>query len=364
MQDVLHIFINYIIPATILLGVLILVHELGHLIVAKRVGVRVLKFSLGFGPKIAGKKIGETEYVVSIFPLGGYVKPLGESREEKVAEEDLPYSMNTQSVSKRFAILVAGSLFNILFAILVITGIYMYGVPMLIPKVGQVLEDTPAFYAGIQPGDIVEAVNGRKIESWDELTGEIEQSGGNTLVFYLRRGDESRVVSVTPQIAFVTNMLGIEETTYRIGISASTARENFATKRYGPLSSLSQSLYDTLKMAKITVYGLGIFISSPIERKDDIGGPIMIGKLAGDFAQVSLISFLHLMAIISISLGVLNLLPIPILDGGHIFFLGIEAMKGSPLSLKSMEIAQQIGLLLLLSLMVFVFYNDILRFFS
>lgn len=364
MEAILNVFIGYIIPAVILLGVLIFVHELGHLVAAKRVGVRVLKFSLGFGPAIWKKQIGETQYLLSIFPLGGYVKPLGESPTEKVPEEDLPYAMNTQSIPKRFVILVAGSLFNILFAVIVIAIIYMYGVPMLLPKVGAVLEDSPASHAGMQAGDLIEAINDRKIESWDDLTAQIKQTGGETVVFHVRRAEERKTVSVTPEVAVVTNIFGKEETTYRIGISASTSPDSFVTKRYNPFSALWLSLYDTATMAKLTIYGLGIFISSPVERKDDVGGPIMIGKLAGDFAQVSIVSFFHLLAIISISLGVLNLLPIPILDGGHIFFLGIEAIKGSPLSMKSMEIAQQVGLTLLLCLMLFVFYNDIMRFFS
>lgn len=363
MENIVSVFVNYVIPATILLGVLIFVHELGHFIVAKCAGVRVLKFSLGFGPKLIGRKIGETEYLISMLPLGGYVKPLGESPDEEIAEADKPYSLNSQSVPKRFAILAAGSVFNLLFAFLLFSGIYMVGMPMMTPHVGAVLEDSPALRAGLKAGDRVESVDGTPVELWDELSQLIEKSQGRTLALKVRRGGEQMFFSVTPEPAASKNLLGEPVQAYKIGISPSAGEEGQIVKRYNPLVALWKGLEDTGKWSKLTLLGMGVLIKSPIERRKDIGGPLLIGKLAGDFAQAGFLSFFLLMAMISVNLGVLNLLPVPILDGGHLFFLLIEAVKGSPVNVKMMEVAQQIGLVLLLSLMAFVFYNDITRMF-
>lgn len=362
LKDLLEIFRYYLIPASVLLGILIFVHEFGHFIVAKIVGVRVLKFSLGFGPKIIGKKIGETEYVLSALPLGGYVKPLGESPDDPVAEQDKPFSMSHQSILKRFAIVVAGSLFNIMFATLLFSIIYMAGIPMLIPKVGNVLDDTPAQQAGLQEGDLIVSINGQKIELWEELSQLIETSEGRQLQLGVKRNGQIASMKLVPQRTTAPDVFGRDRQTYKIGIVNATSKDAFINKKYNPTIALWKSLKDTWKWSKLTFVGIGMLIRSPIERRKDIGGPILIGKLAGDFAAVGFLSFVLLMAMISVNLGVLNLLPIPILDGGHIFFLLLEAIKGKPISLKKMEIAQQIGLAILLTLMIFVFYNDIDRF--
>jgi regulator of sigma E protease len=359
--ELVEIFRHYVIPASVLLGLLIFVHEFGHFIVAKIVGVRVLKFSLGFGPKIIGKKIGDTEYVLSALPLGGYVKPLGEGPDESIAEEDKPYSLSHQSIPKRFAIIAAGSGFNIMFATFLFSIIYMVGTPMLIAKVGKVLDDAPAKTAGIKEGDIIVSVSGKKIELWQELSQSIESSGGKEIVLTVKRNGDFATFSLAPRMTVTQDFFGQERQSYKIGIVNATSKDAFITKSYNPAIALWKSLGDTLKWSKLTLIGIGMLIKSPIERRKDIGGPILIGKLAGEFAEVGLFSFILLMAMISVNLGVLNLLPIPILDGGHIFFLFLEAIKGKPISLKKMEIAQQIGLAILLSLMIFVFYNDIDR---
>lgn len=362
MENIIGIFLNYIVPATILLGILIFVHELGHFIAAKKSGVRVLKFSLGFGPKLIGKKIGDTEYLLSMLPFGGYVKPLGETPDEPVSEEDKPFSLTHQSLPKRFAVLAAGSVFNILFAFLIFSCVYMIGMPQLTTKIGGVMDDSPAKHAGIQEGDIIESVDGTKVELWEELTRCVEQSNGKELMLLIRRGDRSITCTLTPKATLAQNMLGEMVNTYKIGIINSGADDSRTLKRYNPAVAFWKGAEETYKWSKMTLLGIGVLIKSPVERRKDIGGPILIGKLAGDFAQVSILSFVLLMAMISVNLGVLNLLPIPILDGGHLFFLLIEAIKGSPLSIKKMEIAQQIGLALLAMVMAFVFYNDITRF--
>ena len=362
MDNIFGIFNGYVVPATILLGVLIFVHELGHFITAKMIGVKVLKFSLGFGPKLVGKKIGDTEYLISLLPLGGYVKLLGETPDDPVADKDKPFSLNSQSIPKRFAVLAAGSISNLLFAVFVFAFIYIIGTPMLIPRVGQVVEGSPAEIAGIKSGDIVKSVNGKKIELWDELLDIVGKSKGEELTLEIIRNGQDYDTVLSPRLVPAKDIFGDPVEKYRIGIASSTTEESFIIKKYNPVVALWKGIEDTCKWSKLTLMGMGMLVSSPIERRNDIGGPILIGKLAGDFAQASFLSFVLLMAMISVNLGVLNLLPIPILDGGHIFFLVIEAVKGSPLSISKIEFAQRIGLVLLLLIMVFVFYNDITRF--
>ncbi len=363
MEQFIQGIISYAVPATVLLGILIFVHELGHFIVAKLCGIRVLKFSLGFGPTLIGKKMGETEYVISLLPLGGYVKPLGESPEEPVSEEDKPFSLNHQSIPRRFAVLAAGSFFNILFAALIFTFVYMIGIPGLTARVGSVVEGSPADKAGIREGDLITAINGAPVELWDDLSRHVKSSKGGELLIEISRNGSVLSTSLIPEISDDKNIFGEDVKSFKIGVMSSASEDAVITVRYPPHIALWKGFADTVKWSKLTLMGLGIMAKSPVERRKDIGGPILIGKLAGDFAKVGLLSFVMLMAMISVNLGVLNLLPIPILDGGHIFFLIIEAIKGSPVSMKKMEIAQQIGLAVLLLIMALVFYNDITRFY-
>lgn len=361
MEQVFQLIIHYVLPATVLLGVLIFVHECGHFTVAKLCGVRVLKFSIGFGPKLFGRTFGETEYVLSLLPLGGYVKPLGEGPDEEIAEEDRPYSLTHQSIPVRFAVLVAGSLFNLLFAAVVFSVMYMVGIPTLTATVGQVMPDSPAARAGLQEGDRIESIDGLVIESWEDLSRHVHLSHGAPVILQVRRHGREVQFQLRPEETETLSPFGEPMQSYKIGITSSTAETAVVTRRYNPVVAVWKGVQDTWKWSKMTIVGIGVMLKSPVERRKDIGGPILIGKLAGDFARVSIMSFVMLMAMISVNLGVLNLLPIPILDGGHIFFLCIEAAKGSPVNIRKMEIAQQIGLAVLLTLMVFVFYNDITR---
>jgi regulator of sigma E protease len=350
----------YIVPTAILLGILIFVHEFGHFLVAKLCGVRILKFSLGFGPRILGKKIGDTEYRISALPLGGYVKPLGESPDEPVAEEDKPFSLTHQSIPQRLAIIAAGSVFNIAFACLLFTIIFMVGTPMLTPRVGQVLDNSPAQRAGLQQGDRIVAVNGQSVELWEELSRIIEKSGGTSLTLAVERAGKMLTVELVPELSAAKDMLGQERKSYKIGIVAATAKEAVKVKRYDPVSAVFKGVYQTWHISHLTLLSFIKIIQRAIPA-ETLGGPIRIAEVAGEFAEAGMVSFFSLMAIISVNLGVLNLLPIPILDGGHILFLLVEALKGSPLSMKKMEIAQQIGLAIIVLVMMFVFYNDIAR---
>ncbi|MBW1645311.1 MAG: RIP metalloprotease RseP [Deltaproteobacteria bacterium] len=353
-----------VISAIVVLGILIFVHELGHFLVAKLCGVRVLVFSLGFGPRLCGCRWGETEYVLSAVPLGGYVKMLGEGKEDEsvpeLAPEDEPYSYAAKKPWQRLAIVFAGPFTNIVFAALLFGLVYFFGVPSLNTKIGEVNPDLPAFAAGIEAGDRVLAINGTRVENWEELSRLIKKSRGDLLTIELQRGDEVVTVKVRPKKIESRNIFGEPVVTYVVGITA--AGETNILK-YPPGRALVAGMVETWKIAKLTLVSFVKLIERVIPAKT-LGGPIMIAQMAGQQAKAGLLNLLYFMGIISINLGILNLFPVPILDGGHIVFILIEMVRGKPVSVKKMEIAQQIGLFILISLMVYVFYNDLTRIFT
>ncbi|MGO9017939.1 MAG: RIP metalloprotease RseP [Syntrophobacteraceae bacterium] len=350
--------LTILLSTAIVLGILIFVHELGHFLVAKRSGVTVLRFSLGFGPKIFGITRGATEYCLSLIPLGGYVKMLGEDSEEELSPSERAGAFSEQSVMKRLAIVVAGPLSNFVLAIILFTFLFAFsGIHELAPEIGSVNPGSPAEQAGLQAGDRVVSIDGRPIATWEDLSETIEKLGSNPLNIRLKRADAEIAVTVTPKIDEVKNLFG--ETIRRplIGIAAS---ESTIVRSVNPLAAGYYALvrtYDLSRLFFLTVVKL-------IERivpLNTLGGPILIAQMAGKQAQKGVLDLLNFMAFISVNLAVLNLLPIPVLDGGHIFFFLIEAVLGRPLSLKKIAIAQKVGLLALLSLMVVVFYNDLMR---
>jgi regulator of sigma E protease len=348
----------YIIPFIIVLGVLIFFHELGHFLLAKLFKVKVLKFSLGFGPKIIGKTIGETEYVISAFPLGGYVKLLGESGDEDVAPEDMSRAFSSQSVYHRIAIAAAGPLFNFLLAFLLFTGIYVTsGYPIIAPEVGKVRPDSPAAEAGIQKGDVIESIEGTKIERWSQIKQFVDRKQDQGLTMVLRRGAKRFTITVVPREEVVTNIFGEEVKSALIGIVTSGKTEQI---RLGFFSAIKEGAVKTWEITWLTLVVLVKLIQGVVPLKT-VGGPIMIGQLAGDIARENFSYLVPFMAVISVNLAILNLLPVPVLDGGMILFFLIEIIAGRPISIKKREMAQKIGLFVLLLLMVFVFYNDLLR---
>jgi regulator of sigma E protease len=347
-----------VVSVIILLGVLIFVHELGHFLVAKWSGVGVLKFSLGFGPKLLGRKMGETEYVLSAIPLGGYVKMLGESEsEEDLSPEDEERSFLKQPVSKRIAIVSAGPLFNFFFAVFAFALVYAIGVPVPTSMVGTVQEGSPAFEADIRGGDVIVAINGREISRWSELASAVSESDGERLKVRIDRGNKIFDVSVAPQPVTTTNVFGEEIDTYRIGVGIS---DETVIEQKGPVSALSSGVGQTWEWTKLTCLGIVKILQGVVSPRE-LGGPILIAQMAGTQVRKGLVPFIFLMAVLSVNLGVLNLLPLPVLDGGHIAFFLIEAVTGKAVGIRWKEIAQQVGFFLLILLMLFVFYNDIAR---
>jgi regulator of sigma E protease len=349
-----------IISAIIVLGVLVFVHELGHFLLAKRLGVGVLTFSLGFGRKLIGRKIGETQYQISAVPLGGFVKLIGENPEEEVKEEDRSRSFSNQPVWKRALIVSAGPFFNFFLAVALFSTVNLFGIPFFPSKIGEVSPGLPAEKAGLKKGDLALSVNGEGVSKWDDLSRIIRNSKGETLTIKVKRDGEAFEVKVTPQSSKVKNLFGEEVSIYMIGITPS---EDVLVEKVNPFIAIGMGFAQTWNGIKLTLVSIVKLIQRVIPAKT-IGGPILIAQLAGEQAKRGVLSFVLFMAILSINLGVINLFPIPILDGGHFLFLGAEAILRKPLSLKKMEIAQQIGLAFIILLMLFAFYNDLIRIFS
>ncbi|PLX68519.1 MAG: RIP metalloprotease RseP [Denitrovibrio sp.] len=350
-----------ILSAILLLGVLIFIHELGHFLFAKKSGVLVEKFSIGFGPKLYSKTVGETEYALSAIPLGGFVKMYGESLDAEVDESLKNRSFAHKPLKDRFAIVLAGPVFNFILAIFIYTLIFMVGTPRFLASVGGLIDGAPAQAAGIMDGDVITALNGNEMKYWDEMSLYISENPGERLSFRIERAGQILNIDVVPEIVVDKNVFGEEIKVGRIGIKRGDMTET--VRVLNPFKALSQGVEQTYKVSELMVMGV-VKIFQKVVPADSLGGPIMIVKMAKDSAETGIISFLSFMAIISINLGILNLLPIPVLDGGHLMFFTMEAIIRRPVSIKIREYANMAGLSLLLFVMFFAFYNDIMRFFK
>jgi len=346
-----------IIATIIVLGVLIFVHELGHFLAAKLSRVGVLTFSLGFGPRLFGRKIGETQYQVSLVPLGGYVKMIGEEPGEKLPPELLPKSFSAQPVGRRLGIVFAGPFFNFLFAVVAFAVAFVVGLPTLLPEVGEVKPDFPAYQAGVQPGDRILEVNGSPVKRWEDLAKVIHESSDRPLYLKVDREQKTIQISVTPQVSIQKNLFGDDVRVGLIGISPSG--KTFI-ERTDPFSAVYRAVLQSWRVTELTLMSIYKIIEGKISAKT-IGGPILIAQLAGQQAKAGFLSLVIFMAVISINLVILNILPIPVLDGWHLLIFLLEAVIGRPVSLKIRERAQQIGVFIIIFIMLLVFYNDISR---
>ncbi len=351
-------FLYYIIPFIIVLGVLISFHEFGHFLLAKLFNVMVIRFSLGFGPKLIGKKIGETEYVLSAFPLGGYVKMLGEDDDEEITPKDPSRSFSTQPVLNRIAIVAAGSIFNFLLAFLLFCAIYaVAGYPIMTPEVGQVRPNSPAHRAGIKKGDIIKYIECKNINKWHDIKKFVEKSPGNGLEMVIKRGDKRISTIVFPEEETVKNIFGEEIKSALIGIVASGSTKTLKLNAFQAIEEAGKKTWEVTALTVLTI----VKLFQGVVPLKTLGGPIMIGQLTGEIARENLSYLFPFMAVISINLAILNLLPVPVLDGGMILFFLIEIVIRKPISIKKREVAQKIGFFVLILLMAVVFYNDLLR---
>jgi regulator of sigma E protease len=464
-----------IIAAVVILGILVLVHEAGHFIMAKRAGVRVLRFSIGYPPKLFSFRRGETDYQIGATPFGGYVRMLGDEigdehgaadvqsyleavgsdlvadarrvarLEHRAGPEALPRGLPvgsdltphkagssepnpqgqelfalaqsigdppkpaailgremtadetllteeicrstsvseavkgiadrrppalirriqerafpSQSLGRRLLIVLAGPLANILFAPLLLTIVFIYGIPRLLPVIGQIRPGLPAAVAGLKAGDRVTSINGTPIKSWEDLSNRIKASGGDRLqIDYQRGGDSAGMSSVLVKPAQDGQPKSADSaSSWIIGVSP---RGDYIVYRVNPVTAVGNAVLETGKMSVMLVEGIYKIINGSTPVRQALGGPIMIAQIAGREAHEGFASVALFSVMLSLELGIINLLPVPMLDGGHILFFLIEGVRGKPLQVRHREIAQQVGLFLLVVLMAFVIFNDISR---
>ncbi len=448
------IVMNQVLLFIIVLGPLIFFHELGHFLVARLFGVGVEKFSLGFGPRLFGKKIGRTDYRLSLIPLGGYVKMVGDEPDAKLPTEDLPFSFTHKHVAKRSLIVFAGPFFNAVLAVIIFCSIlYFDGVESIVPVIRKIDANSPAEKAGLALNDRIAAINGKPVESWHDINDIFDESSGGPTQLDILRDRTSLKIELTPTKAYYTNVYGDDIPYFEFGISGipealaivgmvmEKMPAGIAGMKTGDriLEIDGQPVTYWLEMQKLVTGSDGKTMRFKVQRQDDVlelditpelvkdrnlmglssknyrigiqrydpildedkmtinftlgqsvarsfnvigqvtdaffdflknafrgkvsrelvGGPIRIAQMAQQSAEMGMTQLFSFVAAISLQLAILNLLPIPVLDGGHLLFYFIEAIKRGPLSVRARETAQQIGLFLLLLLMVFVVYNDI-----
>jgi regulator of sigma E protease len=442
-----------ILSAVLVFAVLVVVHEAGHFAMAKKVGVRVLRFSIGYPPKLFGFRRGETEYSIGATPFGGYVRMLGDEVGEKPTAEELTMYLHevgldligaarergvlqaasgfddnlraladrpggpgagaahsvvgrelkpdeailldevrgeakvadaikslaehppaklveaycarafpTQPLSRRVLIVLAGPLANIIFAPLLLAFVFMYGVPELLPVVGKTTNNLPAARAGLRSGDRIVAVDGRPMETWADFSKTVKAGDGSPIKLEIDRQQKGAsahsMIVIKPTRLDQKTIYGTNATTWVIGVQP---RGDEITKRYGPFGAVKEAGRTSVEMTVQMVVGIASIFSGSTPVKEALGGPIMIAQMAGKEAREGFANLAMFTVTLSLELGIINLLPVPLLDGGHLLFFIFEGVKGKPLELRYREAMLQVGLFLLVALMAFVIFNDISR---
>lgn len=340
----------------IVLSILVLVHEFGHFFFARRVGVRVEAFSFGFGPKLFSIKKGETEYLICAIPLGGYVKMAGD---EPGTLTNQKWEFLSRSIWDRFQIIFAGPLLNYILAFLIFWIVFMFGSPMMTTKVGNLLKDYPAARDGILVGDRIITVDGKSVKFWEDMTTIIHKHTEGPIRLSIERDGLRIEKDVTPTVRKVKDIFGKETQVALIGIGPSTEMDK---AKYGFFEAAGISFRKVVDLTVVTYKALWAILTGKLSLKESVTGPIGIFVLTGQVAKMGFIYILHLMGILSASLAIFNLLPLPVLDGGHIIFLAIEKLRGRPLSVKTQELIANIGIAFLILFTLFIIYNDVLRF--
>lgn len=351
-----------IISAVVVIGLLILVHELGHFLVAKKTGVKVERFSIGFGPVLFSLKRSETEYCLSAIPFGGYVKMLGEGNIDEVPTSEYHRSFAHKPVWVRMAIVAAGPVANVMLAFAFFWLVYgIAGVPYLAPEIGEVTPGSPAEGAGIRKGDIIVQIGGQNVRSWNEVSDYIQtwREDKGPIEMVIQRENELIALRVTPKVQETQNLFGEKTLRPMIGVVAS-GKVNI--EKVGFLKGLSKSVEQVVNVTQLFFITLAKLIQGVLPF-NTIGGPVLIAQMAGQQAQAGLFPFLNFTALLSLNLAVINLLPFPALDGGHLLIFLVEVITRRRIHEKIIERIQQIGFALLIVLMIAVLYNDIVRIF-
>ena len=362
---------GYLIPFLFVLTIVVFFHELGHFLVARWCGVRVLVFSVGFGPELLGftDRHG-TRWKISAIPLGGYVKFFGDENAASVPDqatvasmtaEERGYSFFHKPVSQRAAIVAAGPIANFILAIVIFAAVFaIYGKQSSSARVDAVQAGSAAAAAGFQAGDVVLSIDGRSVGSFSDMQRIVGANAGRTLEFKVDRGGAPVTLRATPALKQGKDGFGNKYCQAILGVSRSMTPAEVKTETVNPFTAVALGAAETWFIIERTfTYIGGIFVGR--ECADQLGGPIRIAQISGQVASVSFAALMHLTAMLSVSIGLLNLFPVPLLDGGHLLFYGIEAVRGRPLSDRAQEIGFRIGLALVLMLMIFATFNDIVH---
>jgi regulator of sigma E protease len=363
--------VGYLVPFLFVLTIVVFFHEFGHFIVARRCGIRVMAFSIGFGPELFGfyDRYG-TRWKVAAVPLGGYVKFLGDDNAasvpdhaalENMSESDKGESFIHKSVAARAAVVAAGPIANFILAIAIFAVIFaVYGKQTTSARVDTVQADSPAAAAGFKPGDLVVDIDGSKIDSFAEMQRIVSTSAGEALTIKVERGGAPVTLKATPTLRELKDNFGNVHRLGVLGISRSMAPGDVKTERVNPITAIGLGVEETWSIVDRTLsYIAGVFAGR--EAADQLGGPIRIAQVSGQVASAGFVALIHLTGILSVSIGLLNLFPIPLLDGGHLLFYGIEAARGRPLSERAQEVGFRIGLAIVVMLMIFATFNDIIH---
>jgi regulator of sigma E protease len=363
--------VGYIIPFLFVLSLVVFFHELGHFLVGRWCGVRILVFSIGFGPEIIGfnDRYG-TRWKISAIPLGGFVKFFGDDNVASVSSSARVAGMDEaaraqcfvfQPVRERAAIVVAGPLANFILAIAIFAGIFMlYGKQTMSARVDAVQPDSAAATAGFQPGDLVLAIDGHSVESFADMQRIVSASADETLAVTVERNGATLTLKAVPALKEVKDTFGNVHRIGILGISRSMAAADMKLQPVPPPRAVWMGIEETWFVVERTLSYIGGVVVGR-EAADQLGGPIRIAQMSGQVATMGFVALLHLAAVLSVSIGLLNLFPIPLLDGGHLLFYGIEAMRGRPLSERAQEVGFRIGLAIVLMLMIFATFNDIIH---
>ncbi|HAJ56700.1 MAG TPA: RIP metalloprotease RseP [Candidatus Omnitrophica bacterium] len=340
----------------LILSILILVHELGHFIAAKQLKVKVEKFSLGFGPKLFSKKIGDTEYMLCAIPFGGFIKMAGDSSEEfKGRQEEFLSRMPGQ----RARIIFAGPFFNYVLAFLCLWMVYYLGYPRFSTKIGELVSGLPAETSGMQVGDKVVEVGGRSVQYWEDISKQIHAKRGEIVTVKVLRESQELDFQMSPEVKEVNTVFGKKVEVGLIGIKPS---DEIIKVRYGIWDSLLKGTQNLVSMTAMTIVAIFSIITGTMSFKESVTGPLGIFFIASGAAKLGFSAVLHVIGILSMSLAVFNLLPLPILDGGHICLAGLEKIRKRPLAPKIEEVMGNIGMSFLIILAVFIFCNDLIRY--
>ncbi|MFT3808793.1 MAG: RIP metalloprotease RseP [Micropepsaceae bacterium] len=365
--------LGYILPFLLVLGVVVFVHESGHFWVGRMFGTRIEAFSIGFGRSIARWKDRHgTEWKVGWLPLGGYVKFWGDEdasslpnkeRLEKIAvDPEAARSFHFKPLWQRALIVAAGPFTNFLFAVMVFASIYITaGKDYIPPVVGQVLEGSAAEQAGLQPGDTILAIGGRRVASFSDIVQLAYLAGGDPVAVDILRDGQRMSVTASPQRIEEVDRFGNKFAVYRLGVG-SLGRNSAVFERLDPFSAVAAGAGQVYLIVEHTMTFLGRLITGR-EDPRQLSGPLGIAKTSGEIATLGLLALIQLMAVLSVSVGLLNLFPIPMLDGGHLLYYGIEAVRRRPMGDQAQEYGLRMGLALVLGLMLFATWNDVMRIF-